>query len=86
MPIDVTSIVTIAVTVGGMVVWFIRLEGRVNYNEKITLSHDGQLAEQRQRIQAFDDKIVDKLSEIEKSLARLEGRFQIDQEKKNHKT
>lgn len=66
-------VVAAATVVGGfiaVVVWLIRLEGKANYTEraveKLEVKHD-----------ALDNKIVDKLSEIEKSLAKIQGRMGI---------
>lgn len=54
------------ISVIGCIIWFVRLEGRINYSEraveKLEAKHD-----------ALDMKIVDKLSIIEKSLSKIEG-------------
>lgn len=59
-----------------LIVWLIRLEGKANTNEKaiekLEVKHD-----------ALDSKIVDKLSVIEKSLAKIEGRLSIENEAQN---
>jgi len=54
----------------GLMIWLVRLEGKLRYTEdsltKLEVKHD-----------ALDNKIVEKLSLIEKSLARLEGRLNV---------
>lgn len=67
---QIVSLFGIAVVLVGFIVWLIRLEGKTNYNErmieKLEIKHD-----------ALDNKIVEKLSVIEKSLAKIEGRIGI---------
>lgn len=46
----------------GAIVWLIRLEGRINYLER-TLT----------RLEEKHDEVMDKLSVIEKCLAKVEG-------------
>lgn len=54
-------------------VWLIRLEGRVNYNEKmITNNHEG-LNELRVKHESLDSKIVEKLTKVEVALAEIRG-------------
>ena len=55
----------------GVIVWLIRLEGKAIYNEK-------GLAKLEVKHEALDNKIVDKLSNVEKSLAKIEGYLQIE--------
>lgn len=72
MPVDhLGDVVTIGVLVIGLVVWLIRLEGKANYNEKA-------IEKLEVKHEALDSKIVDKLSVIEKSLAKIEGRLSIE--------
>jgi hypothetical protein len=56
--------------IAGMV-WLVRLEGKM-----IIVQRD--LARLEVKHEALDNKIVEKLSLIEKSLARLEGRLRIE--------
>jgi hypothetical protein len=76
MPLDhLGDAITFGALVIGHIVWLIRLEGKTNYNEraieKLEVKHD-----------ALDNKIVEKLSVIEKSLAKIEGRLSIEAEER----
>lgn len=82
MQFELGSIVLAVSVLIGAIIWFVRLEGRVNTLEKTVNSLEVKVAKQEQKLEDFDDKIVNKLSEIEKSLARLEGRMQIDIEQR----
>jgi hypothetical protein len=55
------------------IVWMIRLEGKTNYNLKLTEQNERSLDELRIKHENLDSKVVEKLSGIEKSLARVEG-------------
>lgn len=68
----------------GLVVWLIRLEGKVQYVEKNHEEFKSTVkAEHRvmnTKHDALDSKIFDELSQIKQSLARLEGRFGVEKE------
>lgn len=57
----------------GLVVWLIRLEGRVNFAQNLVNKLEV-------RHESLDNKIVNKLSDIEKALAKIEGRLSIENE------
>lgn len=65
------DILPIATTALGGLVWLIRIEGRINYAEKtldrLQIKHE-----------ELENKIMDKLSVIEKSISRLEGMMMKD--------
>lgn len=50
----------------GVIVWLVRIEGRVNYVEK-------NAAETRSQLVTLDSELVKKLASIETSVARIEG-------------
>ena len=64
----------IGMPVIGLVVWLIRLEGKTNYAarglEKLETRHE-----------ALESKIVEKLSVIEKSIAKIEGWLSIENQR-----
>lgn len=61
----------IAALVVGVVIWLIRLEGKVKYLERdldiLTIKHND-----------LDSKLLERISKIEQSLARIEGRLGVD--------
>lgn len=89
IPVWVEVLVTVGGAVITMVVWLIRLEGRVTVNEKKHDAYrettDEKLKSQREYLQALESKhtalaqrIWDKLSSMERSLAKIEGRLSIE--------
>jgi ribosomal protein L29 len=76
-------------SVGGLI-WLIRLEGKVKTNEEINnlkaenLEHqlkaaDKELSDLRTKHEGLANQIVEKLSNVEKSLAKIEGRLSVNQ-------
>lgn len=61
----------------GFIVWLVRLEGKINAVEKSNVETQKDVDELRARHEALDSKIVEQLSEIRESLARLEGSLGI---------
>lgn len=72
------------VTFVGMVAWFIRLEAKGLANEKGLVDAFKLLDKLDVQVRALDNKIVEKLSFIERSLAKIEGRLSIDNESKHN--
>lgn len=71
----------------GVIVWFVRLEGRVNYNEKVNEQRSeakqaqidaikAQFTELRVKHDELDSKIVNELAKVREGLARIEGFLQ----------
>lgn len=60
------------------VVWLVRLEGRINQVEAHNLDTQKDIDDLRIRHEDLNEKLVSKLSEIEKALARIEGRLGHD--------
>jgi len=58
-------------------VMFARVDGRVTGHDKLFEAFAESLKELRTKHEALDNKIVDKLSNVEKSLAKIEGRLSI---------
>lgn len=75
-----------------VIVWGLRLEGKQNSaketsdlrSENIALRMNKYEAEQedlRRKLEALNDKILDKLLAIEKQLSRFEGRLLINEQR-----
>lgn len=60
------------------VVWLVRLEGRINQVESKNIDTQNDLDDLRKRHEALGDRLISHLSEIEKALARIEGRLGHD--------
>lgn len=60
-------------TLIALVVWLVRLEGKINYNER-------DLASLRAEHNALNSKTLGELSQIRESLARIEGRLSAKNE------
>lgn len=57
----------------GVVVWLVRLEGRVNYIDAAQKDLHADVAELRVKHESLDSKVVEQLSQVRESLARIEG-------------
>lgn len=55
------------------IVWLIRLEGRHNLHGSLIQINDASIKDLKFKHESLDSKVVDKLSSIEKALARVEG-------------
>jgi hypothetical protein len=64
--LEKTDIITLGATFIGFVVWLVRLEGKVYYNEK-------QIDELQIKHENLDSELVKKLSALETAIARVEG-------------
>jgi hypothetical protein len=63
--------------------WFFRLEGRVNYQERFIAEVDKEVDHLRIKLEALDYKVFEKLSSVEKALARIEGALGVKQGEKD---
>lgn len=57
----------------GLIVWSIRLEGKVSHIESINIKQDQEIELLDARLRDFDSKILNKLSEIAERLSYIEG-------------
>lgn len=64
----------------GAVIWFIRLESRVKYQDKELLRLTIELADIKKKHEDLDTKLMEKLSTIEKTLARICGKLEVLEE------
>jgi len=61
----------------GALVWLVRLEGKVSSNLKSIERLDNWAGLMEEKHSNLDSKIVNELSEIKQSLARLEGKLGV---------
>lgn len=59
----------------GLIVWLVRLEGKATNSEK-------QLDALQIKHESLDSKVVEQLSDVRESLARIEGALGVHYEKK----
>jgi len=83
LKLDAQTLVYIITSVIGVVIWFVRLEGLSKYNYRMIEELQREILELRTKHEALDSKIVEKLSVIEKTLAKIEGRL-IGNQKRGH--
>jgi hypothetical protein len=57
----------------GLVIWGVRLEGRINQQDKIIEMHNSELKTLDDKLVNFDSKLLLKLSEIAERLSFIEG-------------
>lgn len=71
-----------------MIVWLVRLEGKIQANEKmievvkddsskVAALNEKSIDELRIKHENLDSKLLSKISEVEKTLARIEGALAI---------
>jgi hypothetical protein len=60
------------------IVWLIRLEGKIKMIDRANIETQKDVDELRVKHEALDSKIIDQLSKIRESLARLEGKLGVD--------
>ena len=65
----------------GLIVWSIRLEGKVSHIESINIKQDQEIELLDARLREFDSKILNKLSEIAERLSFIEGAIKGAQQK-----
>lgn len=67
----------ILISILGLVVWLVRLEGRIGQVAHDNTETQKDIDNLRVRHESLDSKIVQQLSEVRESLARLEGALGI---------
>jgi len=78
LTIGISELVTFVSALILGIIWLIRLEGKVSYGETMQKELSGEIKDLRTKHEALDSRIVDKLSNVEKSLAKIEGRLSIN--------
>jgi negative regulator of sigma E activity len=76
MQIQIDILAAAITTVVG-IVWLVRLEGRINYQEKFSKETQKDVDELRIKHENLDDKLLARIGELEKTLARIEGALTI---------
>lgn len=81
MGVSVEALISSIIALISVIVWLIRLEGRVNNLDSTLVDFksrtDSSIQEAKVRHESLDSKIVQKLSDIEKSLARIQGQLSV---------
>lgn len=77
------DLIPVTATLIGMVAWFIRLEAKVLANDKSQNDCEKNVDKLDVQLRALDNRIVEKLSFIERSLAKIEGRLSLSNDQ-NH--
>ena len=67
----------------GVIVWLVRLEGKVNHNTKLIEYDQKRVDMLSSKLEAFDSKIMDELASLRESVARIEGYLRKTQEGDN---
>ncbi len=63
------------IAIVAVIVWLIRLEGRVSYVDRLLIEAQKDVDVLRTKLELLDSKIVIELSEVKIILARLEERI-----------
>lgn len=73
---DFETLLTASAMFVGGIVWLVRLEGRLNQNERLNNETQKDVDDLRARHEALDERLMAKLSQIERALARIEGHLE----------
>ncbi len=68
-------------TLVGIIIWFVRLEGRIKAEETHTKILSELITEVKIKHDALDNKIFEELSQIRESLVRLETVFSMQKKR-----
>jgi hypothetical protein len=60
-------------TVIGGIVWLVRLEGKVDANEKANTRTQSAVDATNIEVQAINSKVLEKISQIQQAVAKIEG-------------
>lgn len=71
------GVIQIVLGAVAFIVWLVRLEGKVKHTEKLAEEAQKDVDVLRVRHENLDSKIVDQLTQVRESLARLEGALNI---------
>lgn len=73
---ETSDLMTASLAFLGGIIWLVRLEGRINNLDRILDMVQAEADDLRKRHEALDERLMSKLSEIEKALARIEGHLE----------
>jgi hypothetical protein len=67
-------------TVLGGLIWGLRLEGEVKMNKRLTSNAQADIDTLRVKHEALDSKVLEKISQIQQTVARIEGMLEARNE------
>lgn len=73
---DSNSLLTASALLVAGIVWLVRIEGRTQQLQQLIDVCQADVDDLRKRHEALDERLMSKLSEIEKALARIEGHLE----------
>lgn len=76
------AVVVSILAIIGFIVWLVRLEGRINYHEKLLSGASSDIDSLRVKVETIDSDLVKELTEIKITLAKIEGFLAIHKESK----
>jgi len=67
------AIVVLILSVVSFIVWLVRLEGRINYNERNLNGTNADVEKLKIKVENIDSDLVRELTEIKITLAKIDG-------------
>lgn len=67
--------VGLGVALIGVIVWFVRQEGRINHCDAVILRLQKELDQLIIKHENLDSRVLEELSQVRESLARIEGQL-----------
>lgn len=67
--------VGLGVALIGVIVWFVRQEGRINHCDAVILRIQKELDQLIIKHENLDSRVLEELSQVRESLARIEGQL-----------
>jgi len=64
----------------GGLIWGLRLEGEVKMNKRLTANAQSDIDTLRVKHEALDSKVLEKISQIQQTVARIEGMLEARNE------
>lgn len=80
MSSSLESLLTVIISAVGVVVWLVRLEGKAMESLRRNAETQNEVDDLRLRLESLDERLMRRLSAIERSLARIEGRLSVEPE------
>lgn len=69
------DLVGLGVALIGVIVWFVRQEGRINHCDAVILRIQKELDQLIIKHENLDSRVLEELSQVRESLARIEGQL-----------
>ena len=77
----ITSIWPIILSLIGFIVWLVRVEGRINFNDKEIARIEKKIDTLEIKHHNLDSRLVEQLAQVRESLARIEGALGVSGER-----